>query len=131
MIKYIFISTIMSSILLAAVSVQDGISALDKKNYEKAYSIFMKSCKLKNPGACYNLAVMYDFGMGIKKEKEKAIELYEMSCKNGIVNACFNLGVIYDKGESSSKISIKQLNIIQLHVKKETIDHVTILLLYI
>lgn len=113
MSKYLFLIILTGNILFA-VSVRDGITALNEKNYEKAYSIFQKSCKLKNPSGCYNLAVMYDLGKGIKKENEKAIELYEMSCKNGIINGCFNLGVIYDKG-----------NIVQKNMKK-AIDYYSI-----
>jgi uncharacterized protein len=89
------------------MSIEEGKKHLDDENFEKAYSIFKKLTKDKNPQAFYYIGIMYSHGKG--KEVCKLIHLFialikafkyfqrsaELNCYSGL-NA---LGVAYETGK--------------------------------
>ena len=58
----------------------------------------------KNPiSVTYNLALMYDYGAGVKEDKAKAIKLYSEVCEFSHSLACKRLGEIYENGDGVKK----------------------------
>ena len=58
----------------------------------------------KNPiSVTYNLALMYDYGAGVKENKGKAIKLYSEVCEFSHSLACKRLGEIYENGDGVKK----------------------------
>ena len=51
------------------------------KNYTKAEEYFSKACKEGHQNVCYNLANMYEKGLGVEKDNFKAVDLYIKTCK--------------------------------------------------
>ena len=48
--------------------------------------------------ACYNLALKYKFGKGVRQDYFKAVQYYKKACDLGSASGCNNLGYNYDKG---------------------------------
>lgn len=74
-----------------------------KKEFNKAFSLFEKSHFQGNLQATFNLARMYDRGLGIKKNLGKAKELYLMSAKKRYADSQHNIGNMYFLGEGVKK----------------------------
>ena len=53
------------------------------KNYTKAEEYFSKVCNKGHQNLYYNLANMYEKGLGVEKDNFKAVDLYK-TCKNGV-----------------------------------------------
>ncbi|GEM_PF-3311510 len=51
----------------------------------------------------YNLAVLYENGMGVRQDKNKAFELYSLAAEQGLIIAFNNLGTMYQQGEGTSQ----------------------------
>ena len=61
----------------------------------------------------YNLALMYDYGAGVKENKSKAIKLYNEVCNFSHSLACKRLGDIYEKGDGVRKDINKTIKLYQ------------------
>ena len=84
------------------------LSAMKQKevsppNEVKVVKTLVQKCKEGDNISCYNLAVHYDQGNGIKVDKQKANKLYEDACSNGLAEACRNIAVGYEQGDGRSK----------------------------
>jgi len=73
-----------------------GLNALMQHKYQKASNYLMKACNDRNANGCYNLAVMYHFGKGVKRDYGVARELYRQACNKQYIWACSNLGAILE-----------------------------------
>lgn len=61
-----------------------------KGEYQIALGLFDKSCNEGNKQGCYNLAVMYKNGQGIRPSRQKAEELFAIACKNDLKECRFS-----------------------------------------
>lgn len=68
-------------------------------NAKKYFEIGCNNSVDAKLGFCYNLAVMYYEGKGVRQDYHKAKELYDKSCKLKHARACFNLGVLHNNGQ--------------------------------
>jgi len=84
----------------AAVSIEDGIDAVEKNNYEKAFQIFKTLAEKGSAEAQFNLAVMYRQGKGVQVNKDVALKWFEKSAEQGLASAEYYLGHLYDTGDS-------------------------------
>ena len=86
-----------SFFFLEASILEEGIKAYKNKNYVKAVKLFSLSCKQNNMRACYNLALCYAKGLGVKKDLLLEGYFFKKACSVGLKEACFNLGVLYEE----------------------------------
>ena len=63
----------------------------------------VQSCEGGFAGACYNLAVMYATGEGVKKDDAQVAKYYQKACEGKVYDACYNLGVRYYNGQGVKK----------------------------
>lgn len=61
----------------------------------KAIEYYVKSEKLNNMYAIYNLKVLYANGEGVEQDYTKAIEYFERAGKLGNSNSLYNLRAFY------------------------------------
>jgi len=91
---------IIFSLLLAATpclaSFDSGLKAYKKKDFGRAMKDF-KADGSKN--SCYNIAIMYYKGEGVKQDRREAVQWFRKAADLGHMNAQFILGTMYDKGE--------------------------------
>ncbi|PIE58512.1 MAG: hypothetical protein CSA33_02285 [Desulfobulbus propionicus] len=76
-----------------------------KKDIKKAYTYFVSSCSGSivdnDTTGCYNLAKMYEKGIGCEKNEAQATKLYSQACrrKPRIGDACVKLARAYQTGK--------------------------------
>tara|TARA_B100000989_G_scaffold288567_1_gene259406 strand:- start:924 stop:1541 length:618 start_codon:yes stop_codon:yes gene_type:complete len=64
----------------------------------------------KKKDAMYNLAIIYDFGLGTKENKDKAVKWYKMASSLNHKVAQFNLAWMYYNGEKLEKNNFEAFN---------------------
>jgi TPR repeat protein len=64
------------------------------------YRNYADACELKSGEGCYEEAVMYVRGDGVKKDSKKAIQLYWLASGYGYAKADINLGNYYLQGHT-------------------------------
>ncbi|MGB5983933.1 MAG: tetratricopeptide repeat protein [Desulfobacterales bacterium] len=80
-----------------------------KKDINKAYTYFVSSCSGhivdNDTTGCYNLAKMYEKGIGCELNQAQAINLYSQACrwKPKIADACVKLAQAYESGVGIEK----------------------------
>jgi len=76
--------------LLLSNDFETGVVEYKKGDYQMALNLFNTSCKSGNKQGCYNLAVMYKHGQGIRPSRQKAQELFYKACDSNIKECRFN-----------------------------------------
>lgn len=90
-------------LLYAADQLEDGIKAVDKKDYMAAYQVFKKLAEQGNAEAQYNLAILYRQGKGIMQDHKLALQWFEKAAQQGLASAEYYLGHLYDTGDGVTK----------------------------
>lgn len=74
--------------------------APDKKNFnpDKAFNFFNMATEKGDPEAMYELAKLYEKGVGVQQDVPKAIALYRQSAELGFADAINDLGFLYYQG---------------------------------
>lgn len=80
-----------------------AIRGSETKNYPEALVWFSLSAVQSQPDAQYNLAVLYERGLGAEKNKSKALLWYHAAAENNYPQAQFNLGCFFLWGIGTSQ----------------------------
>jgi TPR repeat protein len=83
------------------VNFEAGLKAVDANNMQQAFKDFMLSAKEGHTFAQFNVALMYEQGLGIGKNEKEAVFWYAKSALQGNSAAQFNLGVLYENGRGT------------------------------
>lgn len=86
-----------------------GLAAYEANNLKLAYENFLKGSNEGDTSSQYNLAIMYENGIGIKKNEKYALFWYNKAALKGNAAAQFNLGVLYENGKGT-KVDFAQAN---------------------
>jgi TPR repeat protein len=93
------------SILLlspARAGLKEGVAAYEAGNLPLAAQEFRAAAEKGDADCQFNLALMYEKGMGIAKDEKEAVVWYRKSAEQGNSNAQFNLGVLYENGRGTA-----------------------------
>jgi hypothetical protein len=82
----------------AAATVSDGQAAYDSGRFQNAREIWSQLAEQGDPGAQFDLGLLYDIGAGVEANPTRAFAYYERAAKAGLPTAEFNVGVMYDSG---------------------------------
>lgn len=88
---------------------KDGLAAYEANNLKLAYEKFLKGSNEGHVYSQFNLALMYENGIGIKKNEKYALFWYNKAAMQGNAAAQFNLGVLYENGKGT-KVDFAQAN---------------------
>lgn len=88
--------TIMNS--PAQAGLKEGVEAYETGNVQLAFKEFRAAAEKGDADSQYNLAMMYERGIGVEKNEKEAIVWYRKSAELGSSNAQFNLAVMYENG---------------------------------
>ena len=97
--KKLIISLGLALTLSFGTTLDEGVKAANKGDYQTAKTIYEELASKGNVGAQYNLGVMYAKGEGVKQDYFKAKEWYEKAAAQGHAKAQYNIGVFYANGE--------------------------------
>jgi len=86
-----------------------GIKAYEANNLKLAYEKFLAGANEGDVSSQYNLAIMYENGIGIKKNDKYAFFWYNKAALQGNAAAQFNLGVLHENGRGT-KVDFAQAN---------------------
>ncbi len=92
------------SLLSSAVraGLNEGVAAYQAGNLPLAFKEF-RACAEKGEAGCqFNVALMYEQGIGVTKDEKEAVVWYRKSADQGNSNAQFNLGVLYENGRGTA-----------------------------
>jgi TPR repeat protein len=78
-----------------------GIAAYQANDLPLAYKSFLVAAKEGNADSQFNVALMYERGIGIGKNEKEAVFWYGKAASQGSAAAQFNLGVLYENGRGT------------------------------
>ena len=86
-----------------------GIAAYHANDLPLAYKSFLAAAKEGHVNSQFNVALMYEQGIGVGKDETEAVVWYGKAASQGSVAAQFNLGVLYENGRGT-KIDFVRAN---------------------
>jgi uncharacterized protein len=78
-----------------------GIAAYQANDLPLAYKSFLAAAKEGYADSQFNVALMYERGIGIGKDEKEAVFWYGKAASQGSAAAQFNLGVLYENGRGT------------------------------
>ena len=100
-------------------SLTDGKQQFEKKEYKKAFNTFLKTAQ-DGMVAKYNMAIMYQNGLGVKRDLQKAIDFYKLSATDGYKPAKEALKTIQKVIDKKQKASLSYVTI-RSNVNKDSV----------
>lgn len=79
-----------------------GIAAYEANDLPLAYKEFRASADGGHADSQFNVALMFEKGIGVEKDEKQAVEWYRKSATQGNAAAQFNLGVLYENGRGTT-----------------------------
>lgn len=95
---------------LLAQDFNDGVKAVQTGDFATAVKVWTPLAEKGSREAQFNLAVMYDDGMGIPEDNAEAAKWYRKAAENGFPQAQLILGIIYVEGEGVPEDTEEGLN---------------------
>ena len=86
-----------------------GIAAYQANDLPLAYKKFLAAAKEGHADSQFNVALMYERGIGVSKDEKEAVVWYGKAASQGSAAAQFNLGVLYENGRGT-KIDFAKAN---------------------
>lgn len=104
------IDKIMSDLseMIGELEFQLGVECVLHGNYNEAIEHFRMSSSSNNASACFNLALLYEQGLGVQKDLNIAMKLYLMAAEQGHDKSMYNIGVYFARGLGGAKRSFKK-----------------------
>jgi len=100
--KHLLITILLFLSLSATVCagpLEDGHDAYDRKEYTKAYDIWIKLANEGDPEAQYNIGLLYLNGLGVEKNERLALMWFTYAGEQGMADAQYNAGVLFYSGK--------------------------------
>ncbi len=86
-----------------------GVSAYEANDLPLAYQKFLAAAKQVHGDSQFNLALMYERGIGVGVDEKEAVFWCDKAAAQGNAAAQFNLGVLYENGRGT-KIDYAKAN---------------------
>jgi TPR repeat protein len=93
----------------AIANFEAGIVAYQANDLPLAYAAFLAAAEDGHADSQFNVALMYEKGIGVGKDEKQAMVWYGKSALQGNANAQFNLGVFYENGRGT-KVDFAKAN---------------------
>jgi ATP-dependent protease ClpP protease subunit len=84
--------------LVSASTFEQGLDAYDKGKYSEAVELWTRLANEGHQGAQFNLAVMYEQGVGVGKDLKQSALLYKKVAVKGDIAAQFAIAAMFEKG---------------------------------
>jgi hypothetical protein len=102
--KLFILSALFVSILSnpAVAGFDEGVAAYQAGDLPLAVKEFRAAAEAGNADAQFNMALMYERGIGVSKDEQESVVWYQKSAEQGNSNAQFNLAVMYENGRGTT-----------------------------
>ena len=117
-INFLFIATLVFATLTRAQSTENpqttssfeaGIAAYQANDLPLAYREFLTAAKGGHADSQFNVALMFEKGIGVGKDEKEAVVWYGKSASQGNSAAQFNLAVLFENGRGT-KVDFAKAN---------------------
>jgi uncharacterized protein len=81
-----------------ADALQDGVAAMQRKDYPAAYRLLEPLARSGNALAQLRLGLLYYHGHGVRESDSLALQWFERAARQGLAEAQFHLGNMYAYG---------------------------------
>ncbi len=102
-LKTIILPLIFGVPFLCMANFTQGSQAFDQGNYSEAFKIWTHAAEGGHSQAQFNLAVMFEQGIGIEKNLTKAFFWYSKSASQGDIDAQANVASMFESGRGVEK----------------------------
>jgi TPR repeat protein len=98
------LSALFASLLsgFATAGFDEGIAAYQANNLPLAYKEFRAAAETGHMDSQFNLALMYQNGIGIAKDEKEAVVWYRKAAEQGSAFAQYNVAVLYENGQGTA-----------------------------
>ena len=102
--KQFILSTLFLSALCspAFAGFEEGVAAYQSGDLPLAVKEFRAAAEAGNADAQFNMALMYEQGIGVSKDEPESVVWYRKAAQQGNSNAQFNLAVMYENGRGTA-----------------------------
>jgi len=106
--KSVFRSAIISVLITTLASspafadFEKGIAAYEANNLPLAYKEFREAADAGEADSQFNVALMFEKGIGVGKDEKQAVVWYRKSALQGNAAAQYNLAVMYENGRGTA-----------------------------
>jgi uncharacterized protein len=92
--------TLSACIVIPALAdaLEDGIAAVNRKDYPSAFRLLEPLARSGNALAQLRLGLLYYHGHGVRESDAQALPWFERAARQGLAEAQFNLGNMYAYG---------------------------------
>jgi len=101
---------------------EDGVAAYNRGDYTTALRLWRPLANQGATEAQYNIALMYDGGIGVKQDSAEAANWYRAAANKGYAPAQYNLGVMYGKGEGVKADSAESIKWYRIAANQGYVD---------
>lgn len=99
-IVFVLITTLASNPVFA--DFEKGIAAYQANNLPLAYKEFREAADAGDADSQFNVALMFEKGIGVGKDEKQAVVWYRKSALQGNAAAQYNLAVMYENGRGTA-----------------------------
>ncbi|HEX6792284.1 MAG TPA: hypothetical protein VF304_00415 [Casimicrobiaceae bacterium] len=82
---------------------EDGIAAYDRGDYAKSLASWLPLAEHGHRTAAFNVAVLYEKGLGTPQDYREAARWYEKAAGEGDLEAAYNVAAFYETGNGVEK----------------------------
>ena len=102
--KLFILSALFAAILSnpALAGLDEGVAAYQAGDLPLAVKEFSAAAEAGNTDAQFNMALMYERGIGVSKDEQESVVWYRKAAQQGNSNAQFNLAVMYENGRGAA-----------------------------
>lgn len=96
---------LLCAILLSSAALADfdaGVAAYEAGNLPLAAQEFRAAADAGDANSQFDLALMYEQGIGLAKDEKQAVAWYRKAAEQGNSNAQYNLAVLYENGRGTT-----------------------------
>lgn len=86
----------------ARAGLKEGVAAYEAGDLQLAYKEFRAGADKGEADCQFNVALMFEKGIGVTKDEKEAVVWYRKSAEQGNSHAQFNLGVLYEHGRGTA-----------------------------
>ena len=91
------------------VNFEAGLAAYQANDLPLAYKEFLAAAEEGHTDSQFNVALMYEHGIGVGKDEKKSVVWYDKAASQGNAAAQYNLGVLYENGRGT-KVDFAKAN---------------------
>jgi uncharacterized protein len=107
-VRTISLSFILTSSIVPALAdpLQDGVAAVQRKDYPAAVRLLEPLARAGNPIAQWRLGLLHYHGHGVRESDPQALQWFERAARQGLAEAQFNLANMYAYGLADPRADV-------------------------